>query len=106
MDTGKKLLIYVVEDNLIYNRLICEHLKKQNYTRVKSFNSGKDCIKSVVSGEFPDIVIQDYYLEDSNGIDVLQAVKKLSKNSEFIFLTANEDFEVAVNSIKSIRFRS
>jgi len=100
MDIKKSLLIYVVEDNLIYNRMVCEYLKKQDYTNVKSFNSGNECMKAVMTGAKPDIVIQDYYLEDSTGIDVLQAVKKQSKNSEFIFLTANEDMEIAVNSIK------
>lgn len=100
MDKSKNVLIYVVEDNLIYNRVICEYLKKQNFTNVKSYNSGKDCIKAVMSKEYPDVVIQDYYLGDSNGIDVLLAVKKLSKNTEFVFLTANEDIEVAINSIK------
>jgi DNA-binding NtrC family response regulator len=100
MDPKKSMLIYVVEDNKIYNKIVCEFLKKQNYHNVKSFESGKECIKSVASGEKPDIVIQDYYLEDTNGIEVLQAVKKQSKSSEFIFLTANENMEIAVNSIK------
>jgi len=100
MDGTKDLLIYVVEDNLIYNRMVCEYLKRQNYTNVKSFISGNDCLKSVKSGEFPKVVVQDYYLEDSIGIDVLQAVKNISKNSEFIFLTANDNIEIAVNSIK------
>lgn len=100
MNAKKSLLIYVVEDNKIYNRLVCEYLKNQNYKNVISFHSGKECVKKVVGGESPDIVIQDYFLEDSTGIDVLQNVKKHSKNTEFIFLTANEDMEVAVNTIK------
>lgn len=100
MKTKNSLLIYVVEDNKIYNRLVCEYLKKQNYTNVKSFLSGKECIKEVLKGEHPDIVIQDYHLGDSTGIDVLKNVKKHSKKSDFIFLTANESMEVAVNTIK------
>jgi len=100
MGKAKNLLIYVVEDNLMYNRLVCENLKRQDFTNVKSFDSGNDCLKSVKSGEFPDVVIQDYQLKDSTGISVLQAVKKISKNSEFIFLTSNENVEIAVNTIK------
>ncbi len=100
MTTKNNLLIYVVEDNKIYNRLVCEYIKKQNYSNVKSFLSGKECIKQVLKGEHPDIVIQDYHLGDSTGIDVLKNVKKHSKKSEFIFLTANESMEVAVNTIK------
>jgi DNA-binding NarL/FixJ family response regulator len=99
MDIKKYLLIYVVEDNLVYNRMVCEYLKKQNYTRVKSFVSGNECIKAVMNGENPNIVIQDYFLDDLNGIDVLKAVKAKYKEAEFIFLTSNENIEVAIECI-------
>jgi len=99
MDVRKYLLIYVVEDNLVYNRMVCEYLKKQNYTRVKSFVSGNECIKAVMNGENPNIVIQDYFLDDLNGIDVLKAVKAKYKEAEFIFLTSNENIEVAIDCI-------
>ncbi len=100
MDTKKSMLIFVVEDNLLFNQMVCEHLKKHNYTNLKSFATGNDCIKAVMKGEHPDIIIQDYFLDDMNGVDVLKAVKKQSKKSEFIFLTANEDIEVAIDSMK------
>ncbi|MDX8340956.1 response regulator [Draconibacterium sp. IB214405] len=97
---NKNLLIYVVEDNKLYHKLVVDFLQKQGLKNLKSFYNGKDCLDAIKGGERPDIVIQDYHLEDSTGIAVLQAVKKRSKTSEFIFLTANEDMEVAVNSIK------
>jgi DNA-binding NtrC family response regulator len=99
MDIKKSLLIYVVEDNQVYNRMVCEHLKKQNYTNVKSFISGNECIKTVMNGDEPDIVIQDYFLDDLNGIDVLKAIKAKYKDAEFIFLTSNENIEVAIECI-------
>lgn len=99
MDIKNSLLIYVVEDNLMYNRMVCENLKKQNYTNVKSFISGDECIKTVMNGEKPDIVIQDYFLDDLNGIDVLKAIKARCKDTEFIFLTSNENIEVAIECI-------
>ena len=98
MDLKKTLLIYVVEDNKVYNKMVCEHLKKENYTNVKSFEFGKDCIKTVKDGEKPDIVIQDYALQDITGIDVLKAVKKYNKNTEFVFLTANENISFFLDS--------
>ena len=100
MDAKKNLKIFVVEDNKIYNRVVCEYLKKLNYKQVTPFYSGKECIKAVVAGASPHIVIQDYHLEDTTGIDVLQNVKKISKRTEFVFLTGNEDMDVAVNTIK------
>jgi response regulator RpfG family c-di-GMP phosphodiesterase len=99
MNSKKSLLIYVVEDNQVYNRMVCEYLNKQNYTNVKSFISGNECIKTVISGDKPDIVIQDYFLDDLNGIDVLKAIKAKCKDAEFIFLTSNENIEVAIECI-------
>jgi CheY-like chemotaxis protein len=99
MDIKKSLLIYVVEDNRVYNRMVCEYLKKQNYTNVKSFLSGEECINTVKKGEKPDIVIQDYFLDNLNGIDVLRAIKSRYKDAEFIFLTSNENIEVAIECI-------
>lgn len=100
MDTKKDLKVFVVEDNRIYNRVVCEYLKKRGFKQVISFYSGKECIKEVEAGASPHIVIQDYHLEDMTGIDVLQRVKKISKRTEFVFLTGNEDMDVAVNTIK------
>ncbi len=100
MDIKKSLLIYVVEDNVLYNKLISESLKNNGYQKVVSFFKGQPCVNEVLGGERPDIVIQDYFLDDINGLEVLQKVKKHSQKSEFIFLTANENMEVAVNSIK------
>ena len=97
---NKNLLIFVVEDNKMYNHMVTEFLKKQGFNKVKPFLCGKECIKAVKEGISPDIVIQDYFLEDMNGIDVLRNVQKHCKKSEFIFLTANENMEVAINSIK------
>jgi DNA-binding NarL/FixJ family response regulator len=99
MDIKKSLLVYVVEDNQVYNRMVCEYLKRQNYTNIKSFISGNECIKAVMNGENPDIVIQDYFLDDLNGIDVLKAIKAKCKNTEFIFLTSNDNIEVAIECI-------
>ena len=100
MAAKKDNLIYIVEDNKVYNKLISGSLAKLNFTNLRSFFSGEECISAIKKGEKPDIIIQDYFLEKMNGIDVLISVKKISPNSEFIFLTSNESMEVAVNTIK------
>ena len=101
MDFNEKYLIYVVEDDKLYNHLITEYLKKKNYTNVKSFFSGDECIQSILNKEIPDIIIQDYFMDDMNGLQVLQKVKKICPTSEFIFLTANESIEVAISTMKT-----
>jgi DNA-binding NtrC family response regulator len=100
MALKKNQLIFVVEDNQVYNKLITGYLSKQGYSKVKTFFSGEECVNAVEKGEVPEVVIQDYFLENMNGLDVLKKVKKLSPESEFVFLTNNESMEVAVNTIK------
>lgn len=100
MASKKNRLIYVVEDNKVYNRIVSEYLKKNGFTNVKSFYSGNECFQNLKKGKYPQIVLQDYTLDDMTGVEVLKKVKDLSPKTEFIFLTANESMEVAVNTIK------
>jgi len=100
MKEEKDFLVYVVENNSVYNHLVSEYLKKQGFPNVVSIISGEECVQKVENKQFPDIVIQDYSLDGMNGLDVLKKVKKLSPKSEFVFLTSNENMEVAVNTIK------
>lgn len=100
MAAKKNNLIFVVEDNKVYNKMITEYLTRQNFANVKPFFSGEDCVSAIENGAKPDIIIQDYFLEKMNGIDVLLKVKKISPASEFVFLTNNDSMEVAVNTIK------
>ena len=100
MAVKKDHLIFVVENNKVYNLMVTEYLKKQNFTNVKAIYSGEECVEKVEKGEKPEIVIQDYHLDGINGIDVLRKVKKINPKTEFVFLTSNENMEVAVNTIK------
>lgn len=100
MILNKTYLIYVVEDNKILNRVTTEYLKKNGYTNVKSFHSGEECLESLKNGEIPDVVVEDYDMNGINGIEVLKIVKKKLQKTQFIFLTSNDDVEIAVNTIK------
>jgi len=100
MAAEKDLLVFVVEDNRIFNRVVSEHIKKEGYTNIQSVFSGEECMEQIKKGTIPDIVIQDYNLDGMNGIDVLKLVKKQSPETEFIFLTSSENMDVAVNTIK------
>ena len=97
---SSKLLVFVVEDNKIYQKMVCESLKRGGVENLKAFESGADCIAAVEAGAKPNAIIQDYHLGDTNGLDILLSVKEKLPRTQFVFLTANEDLEVAVNSIK------
>jgi len=98
MKNSKYPLIFIVEDNTIYNKLIVNHLRNRKFIRVESFLSGEECLKNI--RRKPDIIIQDYLLEGINGIDVLIATKKKYPDTDFIFLSGQDNIEVAINCMK------
>lgn len=91
-------LIFVVEDNPVYNKLVVNYLESKKFHRIESFPSGEECIKRI--NQKPDIIIQDYLLEGMDGIEVLKHVKKMHPHTEFIFLSGQDSVDIAVNTLK------
>lgn len=98
MQNRRNPLIFVVEDNQVYNKLVVSYLKSKQHTNVKEFHSGEECIKHLE--EKPDIIIQDYLLDGMTGIDVLKRAKQISPDTEFIFLSGQDNIDVAINTMK------
>lgn len=98
MQNGNEALIFVVEDNRVYNKLICSYLKSNSFTNVMPFYSGEDAINNLYRN--PDIIIQDFLLDGMNGIDVLKKAKEQNTNIEFIFLSGQDNIDVAINTMK------
>ena len=69
MQNKKNPLIFVVEDNQMYNKLVVSYLKTNKFSNVESFHTGEDALKNMDKN--PDIVIQDYLLDGMTGIEVL-----------------------------------
>jgi len=91
-------LIFIVEDNPVYNKLVVNYLQTKKFSNIVSFFSGEECLKRI--DEKPDIIIQDYLLEGIDGIEVLKATKKLYPDTEFIFLSGQDSVDVAINTMK------
>jgi DNA-binding NtrC family response regulator len=102
MENQDSPLIFIVEDNSIYNRFIESHLRSNKFKRIESFLSGEECLKNLYKK--PDIVIQDYLLNGISGIDVLKTSKIKSPGTEFIFLSGQDNLNIAVNTIKNGAF--
>jgi DNA-binding NtrC family response regulator len=98
MQNSKNPLIFVVEDNQMYNKLVVSYLKTNKFTNVESYLSGEDALNNMSKN--PDIIIQDYLLEGMTGIEVLIKAKKTNPNVEFIFLSGQDSIDIAINSMK------
>ena len=98
MQNTNNPLLFVVEDNRIYNNLIVSYLKSHKFTRVESYLTGEEALNNMHKN--PDIVIQDYLLDGMTGIEVLIKAKKIHPKVEFIFLSGNDNIDIAINSMK------
>lgn len=98
MQNNKGPLIFVVEDNPVYCKLVVSYLKTNKFTNVESFSSGEDVLNAMEKQ--PKIVIQDYLLDGMNGIEVLKKAKKIAPDVEFIFLSGQDSIDIAINTMK------
>ncbi len=93
--------IFIVEDEPSYAKAIHHSLSRKEYDNIKVFNDGESCLDNIHLN--PEIVLLDYDLgeEKMNGIQVLKKIKDKNPKTQVVFLTANENIEIATNTIKS-----
>lgn len=97
----KDTLIYFLDDDLIYLKVVSHDLEKQGYKNVRSFNTANDIVEAVKEKQ-PVIALLDYHLGGkTTGLNVLKRIKEISPDTENIFLTASDDINVAIETMKS-----
>ncbi len=98
MQNTKNPLIFIVQDSIVYKDLIVSHLSAKNFKNLKTFKSGEECMKSMHLK--PDIIVLDYSFEGITGLDLMLKLKENHPETSFIFLSAQNDVEVAVKIMK------
>jgi two-component system, NtrC family, response regulator PilR len=87
-------------------RSICEMLdiamRKENH-RVETVNGGDAAKKKLESARY-DVLVTDIKMPHTDGIEVLRHARKVSPETAVILITAVEDYEAAVQAIKSGAF--
>jgi len=94
----KKRVIFIVEDDPGFNMLLTNYLTGKNKWEVHSFESGEECLKKLDLK--PEIFLQDFDLPGMNGVEVMKKVKFFLPETEFIFLSAQTNINVAVEALK------
>ena len=99
MNYEKKLMIFVVEDNPIYQQLIARQLEPLTYS-LHLFSSGEDCIAKLKSAA-PDMIVMDNSLDGE--LSGLQTVKRIREtNGELYVLVFST--EPDLDSTENLRF--
>ncbi len=87
------MIILLVEDNLLNQKIVGFHLRKCNY-KVISVTNWKDALKEVMENT-PDLILMDIMLPEKNGYEITADIREYeratgrSKSIPIIALTAN-----------------
>lgn len=90
--------IFLIEDSVVYKDLIVGYLKSKGFTNLKIYKSGEECLKDIHLK--PDLIILDYSSEGKTGLDLMVQIQKENPDTDFIFLSAQNNVEVAVRIMK------
>ena len=90
--------ILVVDDDADIRALLERFLTKKNYL-CETVSSGADAI-SYLKEKSVDLVICDFKLPDSNGLEILQKIKVLNAQTEVVIITGFSDVRIAVDALK------
>ncbi|MCB2196688.1 MAG: sigma-54 dependent transcriptional regulator [Bacteroidetes bacterium] len=96
----KKIL--VIDDDTYICNLLVNYLEQNGYQAEYSL-SGKKGLNLIEKKEL-DLILSDFRLPDSDGMEVLQKIKELKPYLPVIIMTAYADVRMAVKLIKSGAF--
>lgn len=98
MVNKKKYRIFVVDDNMLFLRVMQKHLSENSDYEVDVMSSGSDCLNRL--NRKPDIISLDYTLPDFNGKEVLEVIKKESPETQVIIVSGQKDISTAIDLLK------
>lgn|SRR5690606_14291160 len=91
--------IHIVEDDIVFGRIIEKALSQDDGYDVTLFTTGEDFLKNLHLN--PDIVSIDYNLPLMNGLEILTKVKEYNQNIATIILSGQENIEVVVEAYEN-----
>jgi DNA-binding NarL/FixJ family response regulator len=92
-----KPLIFIVDDDVFFQKYIASVLMVNNYDNIKSFSSGESCIRNLNLS--PDIIILDHDMNGMSGTEVMKYLKAHNIKVPVIMVSGREDKELIANVI-------
>lgn len=98
---NQMLRVLVIDDNRADRGLVIRELKREfAQLQVQEIIDASSFTAALTAGEF-DVVITDYQLGWTNGLNILKAIKELYPDCPVVMFTATGSEEIAVEAMKS-----
>ena len=94
----KDFLVYVVDDEISITEVLNEALKDAGY-QVETFPSGDAAFERVKENP-PHVVISDIRMPGMTGIELLEGIRKISQDIQFIIMTSHASLETALDAMR------
>lgn len=101
MTTGT-VSILLIDDDPSYVSVLEHQLHDypgKNFT-FSWVSEGEQAIALMKQNSLPDLIIMDYYLGNTNGIETAKKILEAGFSLPMIFLTSNKDFRLAIEAMK------
>lgn len=102
MQNEKPKNIFIVDDDALFTEMLANYLAKNPLYIIRTFSTGEACLPELQ--QHPDIIILDYSLNSefkdaANGLQILEAIRKLNKHVHVIMLSSQERYGIALQTI-------
>lgn len=96
------LRILLVDDDAEYVNVIKHQLKpfQNRQFEITWVTDGEKALSMLESGPSFDLLLMDYFLQRTNGVEIAKKIAANNVNIPIILLTSNKDFHIAIEAMK------
>jgi DNA-binding NtrC family response regulator len=98
MKSKSDFSIFLVDDDPFFLNICEKYLNNLGFSRVSKFESSTVFLNSL--HQEPDLILLDYNMDSLNGIETLQKIKCFNPNALVIFISGDENIDIAINALK------
>ncbi len=98
MQKTRNPLIFIIEDSIVYKDLIVGYLQSQGFVNLKVLKNGEECLRNIDLK--PNLIVLDYSGQGKTGLDLMVQIQQEHPAIDFIFLSGQNNVEVAVKIMK------
>ncbi len=95
--------ILVVDDMLTMRKLVIKSLKEMGYTKFVEATNGAEAYEKLKAGEAIQLIISDWNMPQTTGLDLLKRVRAEAKTAQlpFIMVTAEAEKSQIVEAVQA-----